>query len=182
MNAPNTSIRTGKDPAIIVGCFVALALLVILLLQPSTDWFEHPVRLQRAGAVPASTTLGTKLFTVALPCAALAWFATPFILRRIGPSTKMVRDQISSRDVTLLIGVMVIGAILRTIRLGESLWYDEIAAMLSFSIHGPGAALGNYYALSNHVLHSALTALTIDMSGEVNEPILRTPAMLFGMA
>ena len=79
--------------------------------------------------------------------------------------------------------VTLVGIALRGIRLQESLWYDEIAAMISSSLHGPGPALGNYHALANHALHSALAAQSLQSLGNQDaELALRLPAFLAGVA
>ena len=55
--------------------------------------------------------------------------------------------------------------------------------MISSSVHGPGVAIGNYHALANHALHSALAAVSLRTLGnEDAELALRLPAFLAGVA
>ena len=119
-----------------------------------------------------------------LPFTTLAWFLLPWVLWRLPQFRNESHVRPTSGGLgpsVLILLVMLIGLLLRVSRIGESLWYDEISAMLSFSIHGPGPAIGNYYALSNHVLHSALTSLSLDIAGGVNEYTIRFTALAFGV-
>lgn len=172
------------DPVFMVGV-IGATILFGLLFVPFDAWasfFAHPTQLDRLGALPANTTRGIALFQMVLPFGALAWLAAPMVLGRIEPTTPLRPTRLRLRDGVLLTGLLAIGALLRWLRLDESLWYDEIAALLSFSIHGAGPSFGNFYALSNHALHSACVAMSINTAGAVNEGIVRTPAVLFGLA
>ena len=179
-----------RDPLVITGCIVGPAILLLSLRIPwdtKLAWFTHPLRFDRIGEVPAETVAGVTLLSYVAPLAAIAWFLAPWILRRLERSP-MVRSPLGALPTPswgirlAVLAVTIIAIVPRAMRMGESLWYDEIAAMLSFSIHGPGPALGNYYALSNHVLHSALASVMIEANGGADEFILRTPAFLGGIA
>ena len=179
-----------RDPLVITGCIVGLTILLLALLIPWESklvWFTNPIRFERVGEIPAETIAGVTLLSYVAPLAALAWFSAPWVLRRLerSPSIRTPLGALPapSGGIRLaILAITVIAILPRAMRMGESLWYDEIAAMLSFSIHGPGPALGNYYALSNHVLHSALASMMIEANGGADEFILRTPALLGGVA
>lgn len=174
----------------IAGGCVGLACLSIVLFgsqEAWIAWFTHPLLLDRIGEVPAETVRGVRLLFSVASIAALAWILAPWLIRwfdRVSPIPRFPAfpppPTFATKSMVVLLTVLAL--VPRLIRIDESLWYDEIAAMTSFSIHGPGPALGNYYALSNHVLHSALTSLLIDVNGGVNELVLRTPALLAGIA
>ena len=169
---------------------MGLACLSIVLFASQaawTAWFTHPLLQERIGDVPTETVRGVRLLFTVAPIAALAWILAPWLLRwfdRVSPIPRFPTFPPPPTFATKAVVVLLTVAALvpRLIRIDESLWYDEIAAMSSFSIHGPGPALGNYYALSNHVLHSALASLMIDANGGANELVLRTPALLAGIA
>ncbi len=169
---------------------MGIACLSILLFGSQaawTAWFTHPLLLERLGEVPSETVDGVRLLFAVAPFAALTWILAPWIIRwfdRVSPIPRFPSfpppPTFATKSIVVLLTVLAI--VPRLVRIEESLWYDEIAAMSSFSIHGPGPALGNYYALSNHVLHSALASLMIDGYGGVNELVLRVPALLAGIA
>ena len=189
MPAPREGSRW-RDPLVITGCIVGLAILLLSLLIPWESkliWFTHPIRFERVGEIPAETLAGVTLLSYVAPLVAVAWFSAPWVLRRLerSPSGRPSLGVLPSPSWQIRLAVLavtVLAILPRAMRMGESLWYDEIAAMLSFSIHGPGPALGNYYALSNHVLHSALASVMIEANGGADEFILRTPALLGGIA
>ena len=169
------------DPALLTGIFVGLSLLALefVSFESMSRFFGHP-RLIVDGEIPANTARGIDLLYMLLPVAALAWIATPIASRLPAHAEPPTNQRIARRDGWILLGLLLAGGFLRVLRLEESLWYDEIAALTSFSIYGPGPALGNYYALSNHVLHSALVSMSTEVAGGVSESIVRTPALLFG--
>ncbi|MCH2161389.1 MAG: glycosyltransferase family 39 protein [Phycisphaerales bacterium] len=183
MNHSTDSAAYRRDPALTLGIVVALVILGIELvpMDALSGFFGHPSLVDRLGAIPANTTRGATLLAMALPFAAIAWIATPLLNRRLRGNDIDPPQPTGRRDGWILLGLLLAGGFLRVLRMEESLWYDEIAALTSFSIYGPGPALGNYYALSNHVLHSALVSMSAEVAGGVTEPIVRTPALLFGI-
>ena len=182
MNRQPATTSRQPDPALVVGLVVAAGLLAIefISFDALSRFFGHP-RLIQDGAIPEHTRQGITLLYMVLPVAAIAWAATPFLSRWIGQAAPPKPEPIGRRNGWILLGLIFVGGLLRVLRLEESLWYDEIAALTSFSIYGPGPALGNYYALSNHVLHSALVSMSTEIAGGVTEPVIRTPALLFGI-
>ncbi len=184
--SPHSSQSSGFTATIVMSAIVGVFFVILLLIPFDAwcEWFTHP-HIQRSDELPANTSKGVTIFKSLLPIAALAWLGLPWILFRLMPFQNESPPPTKSRSpivAVLLLAVMAIGLFLRLIRIGESLWYDEISAMLSFSIHGAGPALGNYYALSNHVLHSALTSISLDFAGGVNEYTIRFTALVFGIA
>lgn len=176
--------RLVPDLAFMVGV-IGATILFGLLMVPFDSWawfFAHPTQFDRFDALPANTTLGITLFRMTLLFGAIAWLVAPMVLGRIEATTALRPTRLRFREGLIVAGLLAVGAALRWLRLDESLWYDEITALLSFSIHGAGPSLGNYFALSNHALHSTMVALSISTAGAVNEDIVRTPAFLFGLA
>lgn len=156
----------------------------------STDgwvsWFSHPIRVERLGRVPDDTLHGVRMLRVAAVVAAIGWVAIPALRCRFTdrlPSPAAPGPGLATSTRVMLVLVTTLGIVLRVPRLLESLWYDEIAALISSSLHGPGPALGNYHALANHALHSALVALSLDAFGTHDaELAIRLPAFLAGVA
>jgi hypothetical protein len=109
----------------------------------------------RAGAMGAGATPGTAARDASLP--------------------PVVRA-----DILALGGALLVAAAVRVPFLAESLWYDEIAAFLGYGVHGPGPALGNYFTQANHILQSALAALSAAVLG-ASEFSLRLPSLLAGL-
>ena len=66
----------------------------------------------------------------------------------------------------LLLGLVVLAAAIRAVRIGESLWYDELSVLFDYLLYGPGAVAGNYFVSSNHVAHSLLTWCAMDWFGD----------------
>ena len=166
------------------------AMLLTAIAVPSAfwiDWFQHPIRVERLGRVPETTLTGVSVLRIALVLAGLTWMLLPFVLeviQRRRPQQRYEYGETTGRGtLAMLVGLVAIGLVLRGIRLQESLWYDEIAAMISSSLFGPGPALGNYHALANHAFHSALTAMSLQALGATDaELALRLPAFLAGIA
>lgn len=84
----------------------------------------------------------------------------------------------------LVLGIVLLGMGLRTHRLMESLWYDEIAAWRDYGARGATYALSHFYDPANHVLHTALTSWSVALvpAGWPVELTLRLPALLFSLA
>ena len=161
-----------------------------LALIPEATWttfLQHPIRVERLGEVPETTLKGIRLLRLLLGVAAVTWGFQPFIQRRLERTLPVplrgAAPKGRSGVLVLVVVVTIVGIALRAIRLQESLWYDEIAAMISSSLHGVGPALGNYHALANHALHSALAAQSLQSFGADDaELALRLPAFLAGVA
>ena len=121
-----------------------------------------------------------------LVVAAAMLIAVPLLLTRLQPPRQPKHNtspNSGSIDLWIVAGLIALGLLVRTTRIGESLWYDEIAAWLSFSIHGPGPIMGNLYEPANHVAHTLLSWCAV----ELFEPALgfdlalRLPALLFSL-
>lgn len=182
-NSRPTSPLVRATPSLIVGLgCVALSILV------STDawiaWFAHPVRIDRLGSVPPETIRGAELLGITSLVAGIFWLTLPLVERLLrGGLPDPARQQRPTFDGRTALGLLVItglAALPRILRVGESLWFDEIAALLSSSAHGVGPALGNYHTLANHLLHSATVAWIVQ--GGADEISIRMPALVAGLA
>lgn len=164
---------------------IAAAAIVAAALVPTASieaWITHPARVELTGGVPTTTVEGArwmKLALLALPATLLAsWWA----LGRIAPSHEAPSRPRPGRNELLAVAIATLAAAaLRADRLGESLWYDELAALLGYSIHGVGPSVGNWFSAVNHLPSTALVAGTIEIAG-VNELSVRLPAFLAGLA
>ncbi len=163
----------------------ALAATVAAALVPTASieaWITHPARVELTGGVPPTTVDGArwmKFALLSLPATVLAaWWA----LARIAPPREVGSRPRPGRAELLAVAIATLAAAaLRADRLGESLWYDELAALLGYSIHGVGPSVGNWFSAVNHLPSTALVAGTIELAG-VNELSVRLPALLLGLA
>ena len=76
--------------------------------------------------------------------------------------------------------VLAVAAAARVPFLADSLWYDEVAAFLTYGAQGPVHALTTYVSLANHVLQSAAAAASAQALG-ADELSLRLPSLLAGL-
>ena len=86
----------------------------------------------------------------------------------------------SRRFVVAIVAAVLLAATVRAPFLTDSLWYDEIAAFLGYSINGPWGAVSTYYTQANHVLHSLLAWGSGAALG-VDEVTVRLPSFLAGL-
>jgi mannosyltransferase len=91
-------------------------------------------------------------------------------------------DGVSGRSIVLaLVGISLLGAVLRLWRLDTGLWLDEITPIL---MYGRGSALEvvfNYASSNNHLLNTLLVNLAVSLFGE-HDWVIRLPAAGFGIA
>ena len=86
----------------------------------------------------------------------------------------------SRRFVVAMVAAVLLATAIRAPFLTDSLWYDEIAAFLGYSINGPWGAVSTYYTQANHVLHSLLAWGSGAALG-VDEVTVRLPSFLAGL-
>ncbi len=166
---------------LLLAAFCAV-LAVAINTEQWADWFAHPARTP----LPDVTRQGAALWRIMLVVAAIAMILIPLALTRLEPRTSPHRRPpraAGSIDLWIVTGLIVLGLLVRATRLGESLWYDEIAAWLSFGIHGPGPIIGNLYEPANHVAHTLLSWCAVELFEPVlpSEIALRLPALLFSL-
>lgn len=181
-----------------LACSILFAALALIDTEALTKFFTHQELAQRLGvAVRAVTREGAEWFRAMCAVSAFAWICIPWIIVRIAPRTEGTRPDsragvrepsrvaeppLGSRAILALICALLLGLALRVDRISESLWFDEISALIDYAQHGPGAILGTYFVQSNHVLHTLLSWCTIALVGGVSEPSLRLPALIAGIA
>ncbi|MFZ9914546.1 MAG: hypothetical protein ACO3IB_04330, partial [Phycisphaerales bacterium] len=150
--------------------------------------FAHPARVARlGGAVPDATVRGAGLFRVALAVGAVAIPALVWWLGRLcgGGAVREARaatEPVARALPLQLLQWMAVGAVLRIALASQSLWYDEISALLSFALEGPGVAFGSYAVPTNHVPMTLSTWLAVTTLGSVGELVVRLPALVAGVA
>lgn len=173
--------------ALSAASLVLIALAALLQNATLASWFQHPQREPGAafytdGAIMLRimlACLGVILPVWALivtkQCGTFAHDSAPLLL----PVSRTSRFELAS--ITLL---LLAGSIVRMTRLGESLWYDEVAAWMSYGQWGPGAIVGNFADPSNHVLHTLLTWFVVTFLGTElsTEVSLRLPAFIASLA
>jgi len=165
----------------VVAGAACMGLGVVVGVESWAAWLHHPVY----ETIPELTRHGATLLRAMLIVGGLALMAVPLTLARFDPPADgPAGAPVSRREQWLVLGVVGLGLVVRATRLGESLWYDEIAAWTSYGVHGPGPIVGNYFDPSNHILHTLLTWVSVtllDSTGAM-EVVLRLPALLFSLA
>ncbi len=164
---------------LLLAAFCAV-LAVAINTEQWSNWFAHPARTP----LPDVTRQGAALWRIMLVVAAIAMILIPLALTRLEPSTSPRQRPLraaGSIDLWIVTGLIVLGLVVRATRLGESLWYDEIAAWHSFGIHGPGPIIGNLNDPANHVAHTWLSCWAVELFEPTlpSEIALRLPALLF---
>lgn len=81
---------------------------------------------------------------------------------------------------TIIASLAALALIVRIPALGQSLWYDEIAAWRDYAAHGAPHALTTWHDPANHVLQTALSAWSVAALADViGEPLaLRLPSLI----
>ena len=89
----------------------------------------------------------------------------------------------SSRKLWIVGGLSAVALLARAARLGESLWYDEIAAWGSFGAQGPRPIVSSFTDPANHIAHTLATWCSVSLLERLIgfEPALRLPALLFSL-
>ena len=182
---------TGRRAREAIARLFELALAVGFLAIVSIDtnrlatFFSHALLTERSGVSIRPVTLqGAQLVRIAALIAAVGWCTIPPLIRRVAQpmSLPIARQHTSHRQMLLLGVILLLGLTERVWRLSESLWFDEISALIDYAQYGPGAIVATYFVPSNHVLHTLLSWGAITLAGGVSEPILRFPALLAGLA
>lgn len=122
---------------------------------------------------------------VLLLAAGLVWLL-PSDLEGFGPNESVANLGIATNpewtrtDLYLVLGMITVGAVLRSIGLDEGLWYDEIQTLVDYVRLPGGEILTRYDSANNHVLYSLLAHNTVVAFGE-SAWSLRLPAALLGV-
>ena len=138
------------------------------------EFFLHPVRANAlAHALESATSARIGWTIIGLSC-----LVFPFVFRAIQPEISLRNTpRIPSIFSKTLFVLLALSIIVRLIRVNESLWYDEIAALATYVMHGPGVIMGNAFTTANHPLQSLLSWLSMPLS---IEPGIRLPSLLAG--
>ncbi|MEE8507475.1 MAG: hypothetical protein V3T07_00295, partial [Myxococcota bacterium] len=172
-------VIAAKRHAWLVGPFLVAAVCAVLALTVDlegwVDFFRHPER----DPIPPTTRQGAAWWRAMLGVGAAALIIAPLALVALAPrpAPRPEGKPPGPRRLAALLGLVVVALLLRSLRLGESLWYDEIAAWLDYGVHGPGPIIGNYFDPANHVAHTLTTAWSVSLLG-AGEFGLRAPALL----
>ena len=153
-----------------------------------TEWFSHPAQ-QR----PELTRDGAALWRTMLPITALMLVVAPALWITFGQHTaKIVVHQTtpshkrSRLRMWGMITIVVMALGMRSWRINESLWYDEIASWMTYAggARSIGAVFGNFFDPINHPFHSLLNFLSVNwLSDSLGVEIaFRLPALLFSLA
>lgn len=98
------------------------------------------------------------------------------------PPSRAAASALATRGLILLIAAVAVAA--RVPSLSDGLWYDELAAWTDYAARGAAHALTTYHDPANHVLQSALTAISVDLAGAATgaEFAMRLPSLLASLA
>jgi hypothetical protein len=91
------------------------------------------------------------------------------------------RGEFSRRQWWILLGLVIIGTLLRVHQLGTGLWYDEIETLVRYARLPVKSIVITFDSQNQHVFYSVLSSLSIGVFGE-SAWALRLPAALFGVA
>lgn len=181
-----------RDALLLVACAAGVACAALALVPTATfaEAFAHPQRMARlGGAIPEASMRGAGLFRAALAVGAVAVPLLVWWLGRAccGSAADAARQRPAWRPATTtaslqLLQWIVLGAVLRIVLASQSLWYDELSALVSFALEGPGVAFGSYAVPTNHVPMTLAVWLAVTLSGSVHELVVRLPAVLAGIA
>jgi hypothetical protein len=185
--SPPTPLR---DPLLLAAYAVGLACAALAFVPTATfaEAFAHPQRVERlGGAIPEATTRGAEFFRIALAIGAaaipaLVWWLTRLCRGREAGTTDASATAVDRTLPLQLLLWIAIGAVLRVALASQSLWYDEISALLSFALEGPGVAFGSYAVPTNHVPMTLAVWLSVTLVGSVAEFVVRLPAIVAGVA
>ena len=170
------------------GAAILFGALAAIDTQSLAQWFTHPLLAERSGvAIREVSWQGAQWFRIACVVAACAWVVLPRVICRLCASATPARTDPDAGATTrirlrwVLFVVIALGLALRLQRMGESFWFDELAALLDYAQYGVGPVIGSYFVQSNHVLHTVATAVVVDVADGANEILLRIPALLAGV-
>jgi hypothetical protein len=79
----------------------------------------------------------------------------------------------------IALGLVVLGLLLRLVRVDDGLWYDEMVTLVEFVRRPLGDIITIYTNQNQHVLYSLLARISIGILGE-SDAALRLPAVLLG--
>lgn len=183
-----------RDLLLPAACVAGVACAALALVPTATfaEAFAHPQRVARlGGAIPEATVRGAEFLRVALATGAVAipllvlWLgracAAAGTAAGVAPRAPAWWPAAGTGSYGLL-GTIAVGALLRLVIASQGLWYDEISALLSFALEGPGVAFGSYAVPTNHVPMTLAVWLSVTVSGSVDEFAVRLPAILAGTA
>ena len=138
------------------------------------DFFLHPVRANAMAHAFESAAAARVGWTII----GLSLWLFPLVFRAIQPAHSIHnKPAIASTFSKTLFALLALSIIVRLIRVNESLWYDEIAALATYVMHGPGVIMGNAFTTANHPLQSLLSWMSIPLS---IDPGIRLPSILAG--
>jgi len=193
-DAPPPPVR---DPLLLAACALGVVCAALALVPTAVfaEAFAHPQRVARlGGAIPEATVRGAVFLRAALAAGAVAIPALVWWLgracraseargsRELGAGAALPWWPRSMTGSLELLNWIVLGAMLRLVLASQSLWYDEISALVSFALEGPGVAFGSYAVPTNHVPMTLAVWLSTTALGSVHEVVVRLPAIVAGVA
>lgn len=157
------------------------ALSLLVATDAFAQWMAHPARVDANGIPPEATVTGALWLRIALVVVPWCVVLLLALVRRTDPLRVDDAAPVARTSVLALAGIVLVGAVLRGMLLGQSLWYDELVGFGGYSLAGPGAIVGNYYSQANHVLSQLLVWCSTVVLG-VDEFSIRLPSFVASLA
>lgn len=169
--------------AVAIGAVACVALGALLSTDAAARWMAHPARSATSRAAEAAVALRVALLVGPPVASLLIWLIARRSAgqRQAEGSSCRPAGAATGTSLAALALLVAAGLILRALRLDDSLWYDEIAGLLGYSVHGPGVVIGNYFSQANHVLSQLLIWAAAGVFG-AGEIAVRLPSYLAGVA
>ncbi len=152
-----------------------------------TEWYDTIPRLSGLPPLPFSGVNLLRLICLieAFLFAALAVRQTRFVshaadVTALDRRATFAYDVDRTTAVLVLLGISVVGLLLRTHNLGQDLWLDEISPIVDYGRLSAAQVIGSYLRSNNHLMNTLLLKASIAVFGQ-SEWSVRLPAVTFGV-
>ncbi len=132
------------------------------------QWMQHPLRHDAAAAAITAANWARWGWTLG----GLTLLCMPWIL-----SDHRSSSAVPPRGGRALAAAILLAVVWRMLQARDGLWYDEIASLGTYVVHGPGVIMGNAFTTANHPLQSLLSWCMLPIGVE---PWIRAPSILTG--
>ncbi len=180
--------RTVRMSRVRKGLFIAGLFVALAAIGMPREWYD---RIPPNADLPLPPMSGLTLLQLSLGAEALLliWLsfrpsrARPGIIRLTAIIAPVEADGQPGRRTTagFLIGITLLGLLLRLWRLDSDLWLDEIAPLVVYGPMSAAQVMASYLGSNNHLLNTLLVKLSVAALGE-HEWSVRLPAVIFGTA
>ncbi len=160
---------------------VAISLIILAIVIPSLTWvriFQSPPPDLRDQLIVGGTLFRIGLILISLYFLMgirLGWW------RKVPSNQRLFfKYSLESKEIHVLIGILIAATLLRLFRLNLDLWLDEIDTLIHNARASYGEIITTYKTQNQHFLFSLLAHTSLLIFGE-SAWALRLPAVLFGV-